>query len=205
MNYKKGDKGEMVKRIQQVLHLIPDGIFGELTKEAVIAFQRENNLVPDGIVGPATLAKLLAAKFSLKKSKRRIDEIVVHCTASKPNVDLNVDDVRKMHKKQGWSDIGYHYLIRLDGRIETGRDVDIIGAHVEGHNAYTIGVCYVGGLDKNGNPYDTRTENQKASLLSLLIDLKKLYPKAVIKGHRDFPKVSKACPCFNAIQEYIRL
>ena len=89
MNYKKGDKGEMVKRIQQVLHLIPDGIFGKLTQEAVIAFQRENNLVPDGIVGPATLAKLLAVKFSLKKSKRRIDEIVVHCTASKPNVDLN--------------------------------------------------------------------------------------------------------------------
>ena len=205
MNYKKGDKGEMVKRIQQVLHLIPDGIFGELTQEAVIAFQRENNLVPDGIVGPATLAKLLAVKFSMKKSKRRIDEIVVHCTASKPNVDLNVDDVRKMHKKQGWSDIGYHYLIRLDGRIENGRDVDIIGAHVEGHNAHTIGVCYVGGLDKNGNPYDTRTENQKASLLSLLIDLKKLYPKAVIKGHRDYPKVNKACPCFNAIQEYIRL
>lgn len=205
MNYKKGDKGEMVKRIQQVLHLIPDGIFGELTQEAVIAFQRENNLLPDGIVGPATLAKLLAVKFSLKKSKRRIDEIVVHCTASKPNVDLNVADVRKMHKKQGWSDIGYHYLIRLDGRIENGRDVDTIGAHVEGHNAHTIGVCYVGGLDKNGNPYDTRTENQKASLLSLLIDLKKLYPKAVIKGHRDFPNVKKACPCFNAIQEYIRL
>lgn len=205
MNYKKGDNGEMVKRIQQVLHLIPDGIFGELTQEAVIAFQRENNLVPDGIVGTATLAKLLAVKFSLKKSKRRIDEIVVHCTASKPNVDLNVADVRKMHKKQGWSDIGYHYLIRLDGRIENGRDVDTIGAHVEGHNAHTIGVCYVGGLDKNGNPYDTRTENQKASLLSLLIDLKKLYPKAVIKGHRDYPKVNKACPCFNAIQEYIRL
>ena len=205
MNYKKGDKGEMVKRIQRELHLLPDGIFGEVTQEAVVAFQRENNLEPDGIVGPATLAKLLAAKFSMKKSKRRIDEIVVHCTATKPNQDLNVDDVRKMHKKQGWSDIGYHYLIRLDGRIETGRDVDLIGAHVNGHNAHTIGVCYVGGLDANGKPYDTRTENQKASLLSLLIDLKKLYPKAVIKGHRDYPKVSKACPCFNAINEYIRL
>ena len=210
MNYKKGDKGEMVRCIQQALKsagygVIPDSKFGEITHEAVIAYQSENNLVADGIVGPATLAKLLAVKFSMKKSKRRIDEIVVHCTASKPNVDLNVADVRKMHKKQGWSDIGYHYLIRLDGRIEVGRDVDTIGAHVEGHNAHTIGVCYVGGLDKNCNPYDTRTENQKASLLSLLIDLKKLYPKAVIKGHRDYPKVNKACPCFNAIQEYIRL
>lgn len=205
MNYKKGDTGEMVKQIQRVLHLIPDGIFGQLTHEAVIAYQSENGLIPDGIVGPATMAKLLADKISVKKSRRRIDAIVVHCTASKPDVDLTAQDVRTMHKRQGWSDIGYHYLIRLDGRIELGRDVDIIGAHVEGHNAHTIGVCYVGGLDKNGKPYDTRTENQKASLLSLLMMLRKTYPKAVIKGHRDFPNVKKACPCFNAIQEYIRL
>ena len=205
MNYKKGDTGEMVKQIQRVLHLIPDGIFGQLTHEAVIAYQSENGLIPDGIVGPATMAKLLADKISVKKSRRRIDAIVVHCTASKPDVDLTAQDVRTMHKRQGWSDIGYHYLIRLDGRIELGRDVDIIGAHVEGHNAHTIGVCYVGGLDRNGKPYDTRTENQKASLLSLLMMLRKTYPKAVIKGHRDYPNVKKACPCFNAIQEYIRL
>lgn len=205
MNYKKGDTGEMVKQIQRVLHLIPDGIFGQLTHEAVIAYQSENGLIPDGIVGPATMAKLLAAKLSVKKSRRRIDAIVVHCTASKPDVDLTAQDVRTIHKRQGWSDIGYHYLIRLDGRIELGRDVDIIGAHVEGHNAHTIGVCYVGGLDKNGKPYDTRTENQKASLLSLLMMLRKTYPKAVIKGHRDYPNVKKACPCFNAINEYIKI
>ena len=210
MNYKKGDSGDMVRRIQQALKsagygVIPDGKFGIITHEAVVTYQRENGLVADGIVCPATLAKLLAAKISVKKSRRRIDAIVVHCTASKPDVDLTAQDVRTMHKRQGWSDIGYHYLIRLDGRIELGRDVDIIGAHVEGHNAHTIGVCYVGGLDKNGKPYDTRTENQKASLLSLLMMLRKTYPKAVIKGHRDYPNVKKACPCFNAIQEYIRL
>lgn len=205
MNYKKGDTGEMVKQIQRVLHLIPDGIFGKLTHEAVIAYQSENGLIPDGIVGPATMAKLLADKISVKKSRRQIDGIVIHCTATKPDVDWTAADVRNVHKKKGWSDIGYHYLIRLDGRIELGRDVDIIGAHVEGHNAHTIGVCYVGGLDRNGKPYDTRTENQKASLLSLLMMLRKTYPKAVIKGHRDYPNVKKACPCFNAIQEYIRL
>ena len=195
----------MVKQIQRVLHLIPDGIFGKLTHEAVIAYQSENGLIPDGIVGPATMAKLLADKISVKKSRRQIDGIVIHCTATKPDVDWTAADVRNVHKKKGWSDIGYHYLIRLDGRIELGRDVDIIGAHVEGHNAHTIGVCYVGGLDRNGKPYDTRTENQKASLLSLLMMLRKTYPKAVIKGHRDYPNVKKACPCFNAIQEYIRL
>ena len=205
MNYKIGDRGEMVKQIQRVLHLIPDGIFGQITHEAVIDFQEKNGLIPDGIVGPATMAKLLADKISVKKSRRRIDAIVIHCTASKPDVDLTAQDVRTMHKRQGWSDIGYHYLIRLDGRIELGRDVDIIGAHVEGHNAHTIGVCYVGGLDRNGKPYDTRTENQKASLLSLLMMLRKTYPKAVIKGHRDFPGVKKACPCFDAIPEYLRI
>ena len=147
MNYKKGDSGDMVRRIQHALKsagygVIPDGKFGIITHEAVVTYQRENGLVADGIVGPATLAKLIAAKFSIKKSRRQIDAIVIHCTASKPGIDLTVDDVRKIHKKQGWSDIGYHYLIRLDGRIETGRDVDLIGAHVNGHNAHTIGVCY---------------------------------------------------------------
>lgn len=217
MNYKKGDKGEMVKQIQKALHLVPDGIFGEITMEAVIDFQEKNNLIPDGIVGPATLTKLLASKLSIKKSRRQIDGIVIHCTATKPGKDLTVEDVRRMHKAQGWSDIGYHYLVRLDGRIETGRDVDIIGAHVSGHNAHTIGVCYVGGLDATGKPYDTRTYNQKQSLLNLLKILRATYPKATIKGHRDYSPDKnnngsieswewiKACPCFSAIQEYIKI
>ncbi len=221
MTYKKGDKGAMVKRIQEALKsagfgVYPDGIFGTITEEAVVAFQRENPpLDIDGIVGPATLAKLLAAKFSIKKSRRRIDAIVIHCTATKPNVDWTVEDVRRVHKAQGWSDIGYHYLIRLDGTIENGRDVDIIGAHVNGHNAHTIGVCYVGGLDNFGKARDTRTLNQKDSLLNLLKMLRATYPKAIIKGHRDYsPDLDgsgiaepsewiKSCPCFDAITEYM--
>lgn len=217
MNYKKGDRGEMVKQIQRALHLIPDGIFGDITREAVIDFQEQNNLTPDGIVGPATMAKLMASKLTIKKSTRVITGIVIHCTATKPNADLNADDVRRIHKAQGWSDIGYHYLIRLDGRIENGRDVNTIGAHVSGHNAHTIGVCYVGGLDATGKPYDTRTPNQKSSLLSLLKELRKLYPKATIKGHRDYSPDKngngtiepsewiKSCPCFSAIPEYIKI
>ena len=219
MNYKKGDKGDMVRQIQKALAaagygVIADGIFGEITREAVLAYQSENGLKADGIVGPATMTKLLAAKISIKKSRRRIDAIVIHCTASKPDKDLNVEDVRKIHKKKGWSDIGYHYLIRLDGRIETGRDVDLIGAHVSGYNAHTIGVCYVGGLDDNGRKVDTRTINQKESLINLLRMLRAAYPKAAIKGHRDYSpdkngngtvepaEYIKACPCFNAIPEY---
>lgn len=217
MNYKKGDRGEMVKQIQKALHLVADGIFGEITREAVIDFQENNNLIADGIVGTATLTKLLANKLSIKKSRRQIDGIVIHCTATKPGQDLTVEDVRRMHKAKGWSDIGYHYLVRLDGHIETGRDVDIIGAHVSGHNAHTIGVCYVGGLDATGNPYDTRTYNQKQSMLNLLKMLRAAYPKAIIKGHRDYSPDKnnngciepsewiKACPCFNAITEYLKV
>lgn len=219
MNYKRGSIGPMVQRIQECLRnaglgVIPDGIFGTITEEAVKAFQRENGLADDGIVGPATIAKLLAAKFSIKKSRRQITDIVIHCTASEYGKDLTVADVRRMHKALGWSDIGYHYLIRQDGRIEKGRDVDLIGAHVSGHNAHSIGVCYVGGLDTNGNPADTRTPNQKESLVCLLKMLMAAYPTARIKGHRDFsPDLNgngciepsewiKRCPCFDVSTEF---
>lgn len=212
--YKMNSRGEGVKQIQRALNLIPDGIFGELTKEAVMTFQKENGLTPDGIVGPATLAKLLPTALGLKKSKRTITDIVVHCTASKPGVDMTAEEIRRIHKKQGWADIGYHYVIRLDGRIEPGRDVDKVGAHVSGYNAHSIGVVYVGGCDSDGKAKDTRTENQKSALRQLLSSLRKNYPGAKIRGHRDFSPDKnhngiveswewiKQCPCFDAKKEY---
>lgn len=233
--YKKGSRGEMVVQIQNVLHLYPDGIFGELTREAVTAWQREHGLTADGIVGPATLAKMFPAvaqsALGLKKSKRKITDIVVHCTATPEGKDYNVGDIRRIHiKDKGWADIGYHYVVRIDGTIEPGRDVNIIGAHVSGYNSHSIGVVYVGGVegtrdargrivaktDSRDKPIakDTRTEAQKNALLRLLMDLKKLYPGAVIKGHRDYspdknhngiiePKEwIKSCPCFDAPSEY---
>ena len=215
MIYKKGSKGTIVKQIQAALGLIQDGVFGNLTHEALVQWQKEHNLTPDGIAGPATLAKLLPQR--LKKSKRTITDIVIHCTATKVGKDLTVDDIRKMHKAQGWSDIGYHYVVRMDGTVENGRDVDLIGAHVSGYNSHSIGVVYVGGLGANGKARDTRTENQKAALLNLLYDLKKIYPNAKISGHRDFSPDKngngtiepfewiKQCPCFNAIEEFKRL
>lgn len=213
--YKVGSWGEVVKQIQKALHLIPDGIFGKLTEEAVISFQNQNGLKPDGIVGPATLAKLIPVRF--KRSSRVITDIVIHCTATKPGYDYTANDIRKMHRAQGWSDIGYHYIVRLNGAIEPGRDVDMIGAHVSGHNAHSIGIAYVGGINSRGKAEDTRTEAQKASLLALLVELRKLYPRAKISGHRDFSKdlnhdgvISpdewiKECPCFNAADEYRRI
>ena len=211
--YKRGSRGEMVKQIQKALagaglKVIVDGIYGAITEEAVWTFQIKNGLKADGIVGPATLAKLIPKRF--KKSKRNITEIIVHCTATPEGRDKSVAQLRAEHTApvakggRGWSDIGYHYVIHLDGSIEDGRDVDIVGAHCTGHNTHSIGVVYVGGMDKqNKNPKDTRTNAQKAALMSLLIDLKKLYPKAVIYGHRDF--ANKACPSFDATKEYRRL
>lgn len=212
MAYKKGSpKSEVVKQIQKALHLYPDGIFGILTEEAVKEFQKSKGLKVDGIVGPQTLAYLIPSR--LKKSSRYINELIVHCSATPEGQDYTVEDIKSWHKKQGWSDIGYHYVIYRDGTIHNGRDVDLVGAHCakNGHNQHSIGICYIGGVEnKKGVPThlqkakDTRTELQKVSLLSLLMDLKKLYPQAKIWGHRDFDS-SKECPSFNARDEYRKL
>lgn len=141
----------------------------------------------------------------MKKSKREIKYLVVHCTATKEGADFTAKDIDGWHKNQGWSEIGYNYVVRLNGVVELGRDVDKIPAQVKGYNSNAIGVVYVGGIDEKGNPKDTRTPKQKEALLKLLKELKKLYPKAIIQGHRDFPKVAKACPSFNAKKEYEQL
>lgn len=200
--YKIGSRGEMVKQIQKALHLLPDGIYGIMTRDAVAQFQIDNGLKADGIVGPATLAKLIPQR--LKRSKRNITEIIVHCTATPEGREVSMDELRRWHKQRGFSDVGYHYVVHLNGDVENGRSVDIVGAHCTGHNAQSIGVCYVGGVAKDGKtPKDTRTQQQKAALLSLLMDLKAMYTGVRIYGHRDF--ANKACPSFDATSEYKRL
>lgn len=206
MLLKKGNKGESVKQLQKALNLYPDGIFGEVTEEAVKAFQKSNGLKQDGIVGDKTWEALPKPNYGfggiLKQSKRTIKEIIVHCTATPEGRVETVQSIRNMHKAKGWSDIGYHYLIGLNGERWEGRNVNLIGAHCEGHNINSIGVCYVGGVDKKMQAKDTRTEKQKDALVALLKDLRKLYPKAKIYGHRDFDKKGKACPSFDATKEY---
>lgn len=197
---KKGCRGDDVKLLQQTLKLYPDGVFGPLTEEAVKQFQTKYGLVADGIVGTHTWA-LIQGSPLYKKSKRSINEIIVHCTASYEGKPMTVAEIRRMHvKERGWSDIGYHYVVYIDGTVHEGRDVNISGAHCTGHNLHSIGVVYVGGLAKNGKAKDTRTPEQKAGLLKLLKELKRLYPKATIHGHREY--AAKACPCFDAKKEY---
>lgn len=132
---------------------------------------------------------------------RPINKIIVHCTATPEGRDVTVEEIDAWHRKRGFKSIGYHYVIYLDGSIHKGREDDKIGAHCVGYNSRSLGVCYVGGLAKDGKtPKDTRTEEQKESLRKLLRMLKTKYPEARIFGHRDF--AAKACPCFDATKEY---
>ena len=142
----------------------------------------------------------------MKKSTRQIKYLVVHCSATPEGRNHTAKDIDAWHRQRGFEGIGYNYVIRLDGTVEEGRDVNKIPSHVKGYNKESIGICYIGGIDKNTlQPKDTRTAAQKEALKKLLTELKKLYPQAEILGHRDFPNVAKACPCFNAKIEYKNL
>lgn len=205
--YRLGSKGAGIRQIQKALKVMDDGIFGPLTEEAVKMFQATHGLRVDGVVGPATLAMLIPAR--LKKSRRHITEIIIHCTATMEGRDYTVDDIRRWHTApppngRGWSDIGYHYIIYRDGQIVEGRNVDVAGAHCLGHNSYSIGVCYVGGCDSDMKSKDTRTTAQRYALLNLLTQLRATYPGVRVVGHNYYDK-GKACPSFDATKEYKRL
>jgi N-acetylmuramoyl-L-alanine amidase len=133
---------------------------------------------------------------------REINYIVIHCAATKPSMDVPIERVRKWHLDRGWADIGYHYYITRDGKIHKGRDLSVIGAHVSGYNKNSIGICYEGGINEKGDPEDNRTDEQKKSLLKVVKVLKFVFKNAVVQGHRDFPNVKKACPSFDAKNEY---
>lgn len=136
---------------------------------------------------------------------KEVKYLVVHCTATQLSQRVSVENLDNWHKAKGWSGIGYHWYIDRDGHIFPGRSEDQTGAHVKGYNHCSIGICYEGGINEQGQDDDTRTPAQKAALLFVLKDLKKSYPHAIILGHRDFPNVHKSCPCFDAEDEYNQL
>ena len=137
---------------------------------------------------------------------RLITLIVIHCSAVKPDQMSSVAQIDTWHHDRGYKfGVGYHYVIRRDGSIEAGRPEWMVGAHCVNHNKYSIGVCYEGGLDARGQPADTRTAAQKATLRQLLTDLHRRYPRAVIVGHHDL-NPQKDCPCIkNVALEYADL
>ena len=135
---------------------------------------------------------------------RKIDLIVVHCSATRCNASFPVEALIACHAKQ-FGFTGYHYYVTRDGEVYQTRHENLVGAHARGYNSHSIGVCYEGGLDAEGRPADTRTAAQRASLLLLLERLLQRYPAARIVGHRDLPGVHKECPCFDARAEYERI
>lgn len=167
----------------------------EPDKSAMNQIIRATPFANDNAAPPQNVAAL-----KLLDTSRTINEVVVHCAATPEGKHFTVADIRAWHKKRGWSDIGYHYVVYLDGSIQLGRPIGQIGAHVEGHNTGTIGIVYVGGVSSDGKTAkDTRTPAQRASLLWLTGQL--------INKHRGIRKVSghnqyanKACPSFT-VQE----
>ena len=145
---------------------------------------------------------------------RKIDKVIIHCSATPEGRDYTVADIDRWHRERGFNEIGYHYVVYRDGSIHEGRDVAKMGAHCKGQNANSIGICYIGGLDANGKAKDTRTEAQKRALRVLIAKLVKEYPIKEILGHRDTSpdtdgdgivephEWTKMCPCFDAKEEY---
>jgi N-acetyl-anhydromuramyl-L-alanine amidase AmpD len=123
--------------------------------------------------------------------------IAVHCSASKPSVYVDAKVIDRWHRERGFLKIGYHFVIKRDGTVEKGREINEIGAHVYGYNSVSVGICLAGGLDDEGKPQDNFTHDQYAALALLIIRLREVFPGAVTQGHRDFPKVAKDCPCFD--------
>ena len=136
----------------------------------------------------------------LSYTMRNIKYIVIHCSDTPEGREVTAEEIDRWHRQRGFMMIGYHYVIRLDGTVEHGRPLFMKGAACakKDCNACGIHICYVGGRNNQGFTVDTRTEAQKAALKSLLVNLKKQFPQAIISGHRDWDK-GKACPCFNAM------
>lgn len=146
---------------------------------------------------------------------KTIDSIIIHCTATKEGQNFRAADIDRWHRQRGWKMIGYNYVIGLDGKIEEGRPLTMNGAHCKGWNDHSIGIVYVGGLDRDGNAKDTRTLAQKTSMHLLVEHLMEKYPTIIqVLGHRDTsPDLNKdgkldphewikACPCFDVRSEF---
>lgn len=131
---------------------------------------------------------------------RTIDKIIIHCSATVEGKDYTVADIDRWHRQRGFKMVGYHFIIHIDGTIEQGRPLEMAGAHCTGHNAHSIGICYIGGLSSDGKPKDTRTPQQREAMLSLIEQLRKDFPDATLHGHNEF--TNKACPCFEVSKEF---
>lgn len=131
------------------------------------------------------------------KKREATNKIIIHCSDTSPSMDIGAMEIERWHRQRGFQCIGYHFVIRRDGTIEYGREVDAVGAHVTGQNADSIGICLVGGVKESDKktPEKNFTQAQYDTLMTLVDDLKTEYPSARVYGHNEF--ASKACPCFD--------
>ena len=152
--------------------------------------------------GKVRSERMLRAKEENGKNMMSADSVrflVLHCSASRCNQDYSVEQLRRDHKARGFYDIGYHFYIRKDGTMTQHRKLLEVGAHARPYNRCSIGICYEGGLDEQGKPCNTMTTEQETRLIDLFRNLKILFPKAKIVGHRDLPGTTpKECPCLDA-------
>ncbi len=138
-----------------------------------------------------------------KEPKRKIDLLIIHCSATPEDTKLTEQDLEAIHRMRGADGAGYHFYIRKNGDIKSMRPIGEIGAHTKGFNEHSIGICYEGGLDNKGNPKDTRTEWQKHSLRVLVKTLLLDYPRARVCGHRDLMGIeTKETHLFTVENEY---
>lgn len=136
--------------------------------------------------------------FDVPGKLAEVEYIIIHCSATPYGEDIDADGLRLMHLQRGFDDVGYHWVIKIDGTVEKGRDMSLQGAHSRGYNHNSIGVCYIGGIDENQIPANTMTEAQEESLAALCKELKSKYPSAKIIGHNQIS--DKCCPCFDVEQ-----
>jgi N-acetylmuramoyl-L-alanine amidase len=162
----------------------------------------------------ALMGQVTLPEAPVARGKRACHTLVWHCTATVEGKEYTRAQIKAMHLVRGFADIGYHKLIHLDGSVSEGRSEDKEGAHVSGHNRGTLGYSYVGGLDASGKPKDTRTVDQKRTMVRLTQEAIAKYGLVMVLGHRDLSpdrdhdgvvepfEWVKICPCFNAGAEY---
>lgn len=134
-------------------------------------------------------------------ARKKTDWLIVHCSATTPAMNIGTKEIDRWHRRKGWLGIGYHFVIRRDGTVETGRALAAVGAHTEGFNAVSVGICLVGGVNDTDNPENNFTPEQFDSLEKLLRDVIAEYPTAKITGHQRF--ANKACPSFS-VEDWLK-
>ncbi|QDP66719.1 MAG: putative endolysin [Prokaryotic dsDNA virus sp.] len=133
---------------------------------------------------------------------RDLNRIILHCSATVRGAHYDVETLRQWHKARNFKDIGYHYVIYLDGTVHKGRPIEEQGAHTRGHNKDSVGVCYIGGIDDvSRKAKDTMTPAQDIAFIRLVRALRMVFGNLTISGHNQYTK-NKACPCFDVREKY---